>query len=466
MKIEQQFRALFENGIFPVTYISPDGRVMRTNIIGAKNLGGVPDDFVGRSIYEFLPDMADAIKKRIKQVLEAGVGGQYEDCVKLPDGERWFSSFLQPVRDEGGKITAIQVICEDNTERVKAKQELQKTESRYRQIVENAATPIMYHALDGTILVINTAGARNLGGIPADFIGRPIEELLPLQAVKMRERIAQVAESGIHATEFEDCVDLPSGKRWFSSNIQPVTDESGEAVAVQIISLDITERKWAESSLRDLSHRVVEVQEFERRHIARELHDQVGQALTGLKFCLEIAVHESAEKRKESFSEAQTIIDDLMTRVRTMSLDLRPSMLDDLGLLPALLAHFKRYTAQTGIQVVFQHQGIQERLSPKVETEVYRIVQEALTNVARHARVPEVTVHILAQSGLVALKIKDEGIGFDPTLKTASGQTSGLIGMRERAVLLGGGFTLHSVPGEGTELVVELSLKGPDHIGT
>ncbi len=465
MKIEQQLEALFENGIFPVIYISPDGRIIRINTIGARNIGGVPDDFIGKSIYEVMPDISETIEKRVKLVIASGVGGQYEDCVKLPDGERWFSSFLQPVRDEGGKITAIQVICEDNTERVEAKQELQKSESRYRRIVENAATPIVYHALDGTILVINSAGARNLGGVPDDFTGKSLEELLPLQAAETKERIVQIAESGVGAAEFEDCVDLPSGKRWFSSNVQPVTDENGEVVAVQIISMDITARKLAEKALRDLSHRIVEVQEIERRHIARELHDQVGQALTGLKFCLEIAIHESPEKQKESLSEAQTIIDDLMTRIRTMSLDLRPPMLDDLGLLPALLAHFKRYTAQTGIQVAFQHQGMQERLSSKVDTEVYRIVQEALTNVARHARVTEVTVHILVQFGVVALKIRDEGIGFDPTLKTSSGQTSGLVGIRERAVILGGHFTLHSVPKEGTELVIELPLEDSDCTG-
>lgn len=462
MKIEQQLEALFENGVFPVIYINPNGRIISTNTIGAGNLSGVPDDFVGKSIYEVLPDIGEIIEGRVEQILLTGVGGQYEDCVKLRDGDHWFSSFLQPVRDEDGKTTAIQVISEDNTKRVQTEQQLQKSELEYRRIVENATTPIVYHALDSTILVINTAGARNLGGIPSDFIGKSIEELFPLQAAEIKDRISQVAKSGIGATEFEDCVDLPSGKRWFSSNVQPVTDESDEVVAVQIISLDITERKQAENVLRDLSHRIVEIQELERRHIARELHDQIGQALTGLKFCLEMAMYETAEKQKTSFSEAQTIIDDLMTRVRNMSLDLRPSMLDDLGLLPALLAHFKRYTIQTGIEVVFQHQGMQDRLSSKAETEVYRIIQEALTNVARHAQVHEVTVHILVQFGVVALKIKDEGVGFDPTSKTANGQTSGIVGMRERAVLLGGRFTLHSVPEKGTELVVELPLEDSD----
>lgn|GEM_PF-2066030 len=160
-------------------------------------MDGVPDDFVGKSIYKILPDIREVIENRVKQILATGVGGQHEDCVKLSDGEHWFISFLQQVRDEDGAITAIQVISEDNTTHVQAKQELQKRESRYRQIVENAATPIMYHGLDGTILVINTVGARNLGGVPSGYIGKSIEELFPLQAVEIQDRITQVAESGV-----------------------------------------------------------------------------------------------------------------------------------------------------------------------------------------------------------------------------------------------------------------------------
>jgi signal transduction histidine kinase len=147
-----------------------------------------------------------------------------------------------------------------------------------------------------------------------------------------------------------------------------------------------------------------------------------------------------------------------MGRVRDLSLDLRPSMLDDLGLVPALLWHFERYTAQTGVRVDFSHTGLEERFPPEVETAAYRIVQEVLTNVARHAGVPEVTLRLWSEGSMVAVEMQDRGVGFDPEAALAAGTTSGLAGMHERATLLGGHLTVNSTPGEGTLVAAELPL--------
>ena len=143
-----------------------------------------------------------------------------------------------------------------------------------------------------------------------------------------------------------------------------------------------------------LSTRLVEIQETERRHIARELHDQIGQVLTGLQFMLESSKNQTGEAHVNKLSDAQETVSGLIEQIREMSLNLRPAMLDDIGLLPTLLWHFERYTKQTGIKVSFHHSGITQRLSPDVETAVYRIVQEALTNIARHAQVTEAFVQL------------------------------------------------------------------------
>ena len=211
--------------------------------------------------------------------------------------------------------------------------------------------------------------------------------------------------------------------------------------------------------LQTLSRRLVEVQEAERRHIARELHDEIGQALTGLKLALEISALSSAETVKTRLDEAKTLISEVLARVRELSLDLRPGMLDDLGLLPALLWHFERYTAQTGIQVDFKYTGLQgQRFLPEVETAAYRIVQEALTNVARHAGVGLTAIRLRASQDTLGVQIEDQGIGFDSEAALASGGSSGLAGMCERAVLLGGQLTVESTPGAGTRVVAELPL--------
>jgi PAS domain S-box-containing protein len=213
--------------------------------------------------------------------------------------------------------------------------------------------------------------------------------------------------------------------------------------------------------LQALSLRLVETQEAERRRIARELHDEVGQLLTGLKLTLEMSTQPPADLAWDRMGEAHALITDLMARVRQLSLDLRPAMLDDLGLLPTLLWHFERYANQTNVHVTFKHTGLEgRRFPPEVETAAYRIVQEALTNVARHAGVGEVTVRVWASQDRVSVQAEDQGAGFDPEVALAATKTAGLTGMRERAVLLGGQLTIESAPGAGTHLTAELPLCG------
>ena len=207
-----------------------------------------------------------------------------------------------------------------------------------------------------------------------------------------------------------------------------------------------------------LSHRLLEVQERERRHLARELHDEVGQILTGLKITLETNCYlVGGGAGQDAFQKARDQVEGLVKQIQDMSLDLRPAMLDDLGLLPALLWHFERYMRQTPIKVNFRHAGLQnQRFSPEIETAAYRIVQEALTNVARHAHANEVDVYV--HSGLKALviQIEDNGNGFDVNAALSSRSSSGLTGMQERAALLAGELLLTSAMGKGTQLRAKL----------
>jgi PAS domain S-box-containing protein len=206
-----------------------------------------------------------------------------------------------------------------------------------------------------------------------------------------------------------------------------------------------------------LSRRLVVAQETERSHIARELHDQIGQILIGLNLLLEISVRAPADLVKSRLDEARDLVEELMSRVDQMSLDLRPALLDDLGLLPALMWHVKRYTTHTGVDVRMEHTGIDQRFSSQIETTAYRIVQEGLTNVARHSGASEAIVRLWCDEHTLGVQVADRGMGFDP--RSAS-DGSGLSGMRERARLLGGQMTVESTPGGGTWLTVELPLGG------
>jgi signal transduction histidine kinase len=242
---------------------------------------------------------------------------------------------------------------------------------------------------------------------------------------------------------------------------QRVRERTAELSAANaLLSEQIVERRRAEEELRNLSHRLVEVQESERRNIARELHDQIGQLLTGLKLVIEVAGRLPSNQINGQLREAQLLVNELMGRVRDLSLDLRPAMLDDLGLLHALLWHLERYTAQTGVSVALAHTGIEDqRLSLEVETAAYRIVQEALTNVARHAGVGKAKVNVSADAENLSVQISDLGQGFNPQAALAAGESSGLAGMRERAQLLGGTLAIESAAGAGATVTALLPLE-------
>ncbi len=231
-------------------------------------------------------------------------------------------------------------------------------------------------------------------------------------------------------------------------------------MAIALNNADLFNQVRADQArLQSLSQRLVEIQEEERREIALELHDEVGQLLTGLKIKLDAAGSIPPNNLPAHLEGARQLAEDLIKKVRSLSLDLRPSMLDDLGLLPAFLWHFDRYTSLTGIQVHFVQNGIdRQRFPPNLETTAYRIVQEGLTNIARHARVNEATVRVLYQDQVLTIQIEDRGAGFNADETLEKGQSRGLLGMRERVAFVGGSFTIDSVPGWGTLLVVELPV--------
>ena len=208
---------------------------------------------------------------------------------------------------------------------------------------------------------------------------------------------------------------------------------------------------------RKLSKSLVDVQEAERRHLAKELHDHLGQVLTGLQFMLESAKQQASGTQRSNLEEIQDSVSDIIRQVREMSLNLRPSMLDDMGLLPTLLWHFDRYTSQTGIRVNFQRNEIPGRFPLEIETTAYRIIQEALTNVARHAQVSEVLVGLVVQEKTLWVEVLDQGKGFEVSAESEK-PSSGLSGMRERVSLLGGYLIVESFIDQGTQIIAALPL--------
>jgi len=299
-----------------------------------------------------------------------------------------------------------------------------------RQIKASPETSQLFVVLLSSVEISPDSQVTGLEAGADGYIARPIENRELLARVQALLRIKQ-AESALRKAH----------------------DELEKRVVERTAELS-----HANAALKALSLRLVDVQEAERRFVARELHDEIGQMVTGLKLILETSLEPVEPEQKQSLDEAIGLINDLMERVRQLSINLRPQMLDDLGLLTALDWNFKRYFKQTGIRAMFKHTPLTERLPTQLETAVFRIVQEALTNVARHAGVKEVTVRLWKNAERVGVQVEDLGAGFEVEETQAKRTSTGLSAMRERAELLGGEFTLESVKGSGTRVTVELPL--------
>ncbi len=214
--------------------------------------------------------------------------------------------------------------------------------------------------------------------------------------------------------------------------------------------------------LRALNMRLVEAEEAERRRLARELHDQVGQSLTAMGINLDIISTLLPENMPEEIisrlDDMRTLVTRTTKRVRQVMVDLRPEALDDYGILAALHWSAERFTKRTGIAVAVEGEEADSRLPRQVENVLYRVTQEALTNVAKHAQATQVTVRLKVDSETVRLVVIDNGIGFTPTRRAALDreQQWGLAIMAERVEGLGGCFRLESSPGQGTRIIVEV----------
>lgn len=227
-----------------------------------------------------------------------------------------------------------------------------------------------------------------------------------------------------------------------------------------------TEDQRNKNDLRRLSAQLVQIQETERRKIARELHDEVGQAITALK--MELAILERMmgwrDQKCGPIEEARAIADRTLETVRDMSRLLHPAMLDDLGLPDTVRWYLAAFAQRTGIAAELALKGVKGRLQPDTELTGYRIVQEALTNVARHAGAANVWITLEHLPFSLVVSVEDDGKGFDPKLQVKPEGGLGLIGIQERVTSMGGSFWLDTAPGKGTRLRASLPAKDPARI--
>jgi PAS domain S-box-containing protein len=441
-------------------------------------------DFTGRSLAEELgngwaegvhPDDYQQCLARYVAAFDARLPFKMEYRLRRRDGAyRWILDSGAPRYYLDGSFSGYIGSCIDITERRQVEEALRQSEARYRRVVETQTELICRFLPDTTLTFVNDAYARYFGRPTDQLIGTPFLSLTPPEAHAdiMRQLASLTPEQAVRTYEHE--VLRPDGSRgWHEWTDRAIFDEHGALIEFQSVGRDITDRKLTEEALRRnesalhasqgelrlLAGRLLSAQEEERSALARELHDDLSQRLAALAIetaMLELdcrSIPESALKRLRDIKDRLV---DVSTDVHNISRQLHPAILQDLGLIDAVQSECARFSEREGVQVEFVGKGVPD-LPSEVAICLYRIVQEGLRNIAKHARANEAQVTLFSEEQAIVLAIRDSGVGFDPGSVRSSGGL-GLASMRERAWLVRGDIVIRSRSGQGTTIEVRVPL--------
>jgi PAS domain S-box-containing protein len=467
---EERFRNLYEQMPLGYQSLNAEGCLIEVNQSWLDLLGYTHQEVIGRWFGDFLaPHEVEAFKQRFRLF-------KANDAVHV-DVEmvrRAGSSIIVHIdgrigRDEYGQFKQTHCILHDITERIQVEMRLRESEEKYRSLA--SAEDSMYLVdRECRFRFMNDAHLSRFSLSLAEVIGRSYGEFHSEE--DSREFTGIVKEVFETNTSFQVEHKSERDPKYYLRTFSPVRDPQGNITSVTVISKDITRRKQTEQELlkyqqqlQSLAIRMSEMEELERKEIARTLHDLVGQNLTALSLNLNIMFGLMPEDQKSflftRMEDSQKLLEETTQHIREVMADLRPSVLDDFGLLAALHWYGQRFSERTGIQTVFEGEDFLSCLSPIMETIIFRIVQEALTNVLKHASADRVELRLEKIENWLHLKISDNGIGFLFKGFHFEGEKRGwgLATMRERAMAMGGDLAVFSEPGKGTQIILQLPVE-------
>jgi PAS domain S-box-containing protein len=462
---EDQYRSLFENSIDAILLTQPDGSVLAANPEACRIFGCTEEELysIGRK------GVVDTTDPRLSPALEerARTGKFKGELIFVrKDGTQFPGEVSSAIfKDQDGHEKTSMTI-RDISKRKELEKELKESEGLFRIILNNILDPVFITDDEGQFTFI-------CGNVPF-LLGYSVEE------IQAMGNISRVFGKVLFATEELktkgeirniDCTirTKGGGSCDYLLTVKRVSIKEG---TILYVCHDITERKKAEENLTEsekrlrlLTSKLFSVVENERKRISMELHDEMGQALTAVLLNLQVLEKELPEGAlspgKERFEETRSLLDQVLQQIRDLSLSLRPSMLDDLGLLPTLRWYLNGFKQRTGLVVQLDVTGLENEINQDTATTIFRIIQEALNNIAKYAESDKVNI-VLHRRGAVLLgSIEDDGKGFDIEGERSleSGQSGiGLVGMHERVAMLGGRLAIESHIGKGTRISFEIPL--------
>jgi len=437
-------------------------------------LGFSSEEFLARPFIEFVhPDDRQSTINEVEKQLKSSPVARFENRYICKDGSYKWLEWMATTADEKGVVYSA---ATNITKRKQAEETLRESEEKYRSLVESTEDSIYLVDMDCTYLFMNKKHLSRFGMKKDKIIGvRYVDFHSKEETKEFKGRINTVIETNkSHRYIYQS--ERDGG--YYLRTLSPVKDLKGNIIAVTVVSKDITEFKMIEEDLiqaneelsreqsqrKILSKRLIDLLENDRRQISRELHDHVGQILTSLKMDIEM-IHGKLKPEYRDLAARITAAQEKTIQairdVKNISRGLRPGMLDALGLLPSLRELFNEIQRQTDMEIHFFSRNIPKRIAPENALAIYRIAQEALSNVIRHARAKNIFVNLIKKGEKLSLSAEDDGVGFDQDKVMTFSKKKGPLGlliMRERAEQLDGDFTLESQIGKGTHLLVEIPL--------
>ncbi|MEQ1762696.1 MAG: PAS domain S-box protein [Pyrinomonadaceae bacterium] len=469
---EERYRAIVEDQTEMICRFLPDTTLTFVNDSYARYFGKAPAELLGNKFIDFLPE-SDAMEMRrflAAFVPERPVETVEHRVIRSDGSEGWHQWTDRAIYDESGVLTEFQSVGRDITERKRTEAALQKSEELNRAVLGSLRDQIAVLDRNGEIIAVNDGWTRfaeeNRGrgvGVGTNYVdvSRNAASSSP-DAGKSLGGILSVLNEGSPQYREEYSCDTPTGERWFVLSVTPLRLPEGGAVVSHI---DVTQRKTAEAALVDnreelrtsrdeiqrLAARLITLQEEERARVAAELHDGIGQSLAiirnRVKRCLDEV--DSSTQVVDQLEEIGEAVSTAIDEVREIAYGLRPYELDRLGLKNAIESMIEAIAETSTVRIHTGLDDVSGLLDERSETNIYRVVQEALHNILDHSNATSASVLIKAVDGGVQVSIADDGIGFDERPKGMR-MGFGLSGIEERARMIGGSVDIRSAKGKGT----------------
>jgi PAS domain S-box-containing protein len=466
---EEKFRLLV-SGIqdYAIVRLDLDGRITTWNR-GAEGLFGYSAvEILGQPLsHLFQTCDSDTPANHLRSALNDG--HMQDECQQVRhDGSIfWATADLTLLKTDDGQPRGFALITRDITERRRQREEISQREAQLNGFFSNAPVGLAILGRDLRFQRINGIFSKLNGLQPEENTGVHVRDVTSSLAVELEPLIRRVVDTGVPVLNHEIMGEAPANPGvpgWWLKSFFPIRKQDGVVTQIGAIVQDITALKRAENAVRWLSGRLLQLRDDERRRLARDLHDSLGQILSAVKMNLSYLGRDTSqldERGRNAVTESKDLIDSCIKEVRTLSHLLHPPMLDEVGLLPAIRWFVTGFSQRSGIEVTLDLPSTLQRFPVELEIAIFRAVQESLTNVHRHSGSLTATVSLEAVDGEVRLRVSDQGRGIPPQMLAARGEESaigtGILGMRERMRQLGGQLEIAALE-QGTAILVTLPL--------